>query len=406
MNDLKYMDIALAIAYERMGTTSPNPAVGAVIVKDDKIISTGGTGSYGQAHAEASAIKTAAENGDNLQGAAIYVSLEPCNHYGKTPPCSEVIIQSGIKTVFIPILDPNPLITGGGVAALEAGGVKVVFLKERSRHAEDLIRPFKKYILRRKPFILSKSAMTLDGKTATLSGDSKWISSPYSRYLTHRLRSKTDAIIVGKNTIERDNPALSVRFGDFNTQQRSFFADNVVTVSGRDNGLLKCLLNAEEPAARNPLRIAMGFPNNFESANFFADDNYLVFETEENYEKINDKYRQKPNLIDEKNIIIIRSGTRIEQIESMLDQLYKRGIMFALLEGGSKLAGAFFDSGNIDQFLYFIAPLVAGSGCPVIDGKGFEFMSETLRLCDTSFTYIGDDQLFCGYKEPYSFDVM
>ena len=407
MNDIEYMDIALDIAYKRMGGTSPNPAVGAVIVKDDKIIATGGTGAYGQAHAEATAIKTAFDNGADLQGASIYVSLEPCNHHGKTPPCTEAIIQSGIKKVFIPMLDPNPIVAGGGAAALEAGGVQVIFLSERSGPAEDLIRPFKKYILQKKPFILSKSAMTLDGKTAMPSGDSKWITSPYSRYLTHRLRAKVDAIIVGKNTIEMDNPSLDVRFNDFSTEVKDFFSKERRFTFGRENGFLNRLMEAEEPAARDPLRVAMGLPERInETANFFKDNNYLVIETEDNYNKIMNSNKQKWNFIVKENVMLIRPGTLAQQIDSAMEALYNSGIMFALLEGGSKVAGSFFDSGNIDQFLYFMAPIIVGAGSPVLDGRGKVSMSDALRLCDVSRVMLGEDLLLCGYSEPYSLNVM
>lgn len=399
MKHADYMSVALTLAYSRFGKTSPNPAVGAVIVKDGKIISAGATGRYGEAHAEASAINKALQAGEDLSGADIYVSLEPCCHYGKTPPCTEAILRSGIGRVFVPAVDPNPLVAGQGIARLKACGIKVVFLQECEQKALDLIRPFKKYILSSKPFILHKSALTLDGKTAASSGDSKWISSPASRYIVHRLRSIADGVIVGKNTVAADNPSLTARFGDFDFDLRD--SSGLKTAFwGRENFLLNRLICGREPEQRQPLRIGAGLSENFSPAyNFFADDNYLLFETKENYEKLLKQVPEKKDFFNGLNIVLLKSKSYEQNVNDMMNEMHKRGIMFAVLEGGSRLAGAFFNSGNIDQFLYFIAPKIAGNGAPPMQGKDIMSISDALKLKDMSFAFASDDIIACGYSD-------
>ncbi|MCL1911559.1 MAG: bifunctional diaminohydroxyphosphoribosylaminopyrimidine deaminase/5-amino-6-(5-phosphoribosylamino)uracil reductase RibD [Leptospirales bacterium] len=392
-----FMETALDIAYSRMGRTSPNPAVGAVIVKDGAVISTGGTAAYGGPHAEAEAIRAALDRGISLKGAEIYVSLEPCGHYGKTPPCAMAIRDAGIGRAHIALMDPNPLVSGSGARILKEGGVDVVFEKEYSESAYDLIRPFEKYIRQKKPFIVYKSAVTLDGRTASIKGDSKWISSSLSRCLVHRMRSKVDAVIVGKNTLFSDNPSLNVRLDEFE-QEAAFFAENTINVSGRENGFINRLMRAKDETPGDPLRVIIGLNAGVaEDAHVWDGGNYLVFETEDNYARLLEENPAKRDFLRNLNIFFI-SGSREERVEAALRELGRRGIMFAMLEGGAALAGSFFDSGNIDQFLYFIAPVLAGAGRPSVDGQGTDFMADAARLFDISSAMISDDILFCGYR--------
>ena len=229
------MTDALRLALAGMGRTSPNPSVGAVIVRGEAIVSTGRTGPYGGDHAEVSAIRTARQD---LRGAEMYVSLEPCCHHGKTPPCTDAIIGAGITRVHIPLLDPNPMVAGKGALALREAGVEVVIRRDLASSAADLIRPFKKFILRKRPFTVLKLALTLDGRTATAGGDSRWISNDWSRFVAHRLRSLCDAVIVGKNTLAADNPSLTVRLGDFPPEVADSFRLDEFPVRGYDNYLL------------------------------------------------------------------------------------------------------------------------------------------------------------------------
>lgn len=409
MNSLDFMDMALDTAYDRIGTTSPNPAVGALIVRAGKPLACGGTCAYGCDHAEVMAINSALETcgGSGLSGCEIYVTLEPCSHWGKTPPCADAIIRNGIRKVYIPLLDPNPVVAGNGVRRLREAGIEVEIMRERSERAADLLRPFKRYILDKKPFILSKSAVTLDGRIATSSGDSKWISSPESRYLVHRLRSRVDAVMVGKNTLKRDNPSLNVRLDDFDEKTSGFFSRGDIPLLGRYNSFINGLLNRHHETLRQPLRVAVGLPGDFDmSAGFFADENYLVIETGENIRKILDSRPDSGEHLERMNIFQMDNAGAIEQVDIIKNELYRRGIMFVLLEGGGRLAGSFFDAGAIDQFLYFIAPSVAGAGFSPVQARGHELMADSMRLRDISCAAIGEDLLYCGYAEACEYETM
>ncbi|MCP4136166.1 MAG: bifunctional diaminohydroxyphosphoribosylaminopyrimidine deaminase/5-amino-6-(5-phosphoribosylamino)uracil reductase RibD [bacterium] len=409
--NIRFMETALRLGYENIGTTSPNPSVGAVIVKNKKIIATGATCPVGSDHAEVAAIKNARES---LEGAHIYVSLEPCSHYGKTPPCTKAIIEAGIARVFIPILDPNPLVAGKGVAALREAGIDIVVMHELSGYAADLVRPFKKSILRHKPFIINKSALTLDGKIATAKGDSRWISSTYSRFIVHKLRAKVDAVIVGKNTLHMDNPTLSVRFDDFDNTIQSYFHDTDCTMGlqrlhmeGRDNFFIKNLLTAPVTDYVPPLRVVVGLPDVLDPAlNIFFDDSYVIFSTRERFNRVISGNSDSKAIANKMNIELIDGETREEQVESILSRLKDRGVMLALLEGGGGISGSFFNANEIDQFLYFIAPKVAGHGRSPVLGMEKETMSEALDMRDVSSVFIKGDILYNGYKDPYNFEMM
>ncbi len=394
------METALKTAFRQMGRTSPNPPVGAVIVKDGTVIATGGTGPCGSCHAEIDALAAA---GASCVGADMYVSLEPCSHFGRTPPCTEAIIRAGIHRVHLPALDPNPLVSGKGVAGLKTAGVEVVFEEEWAEQAVDLIRPFKKYILRHRPFILSKSAVTLDGRIAAKGGDSRWISSEQSRYLVHKLRAKVDAIIVGKTTFIHDNPALNVRLGSFRADVASYFRDRTPAMGGRRNYLLHLLMTEEigEPGA--PLRVVIGLPREIDPASaLFADGNYLFFERREAADRI----VREGGKVGALNLHLVDAASPREEIAAIQEELHRRGVMFVLLEGGGRLAGSFLDAGEIDQFLYIITPKIAGDGLPSLAATGVDEIRDALVLKDVTTVQVQDDLLYCGYREPYHFEVM
>jgi len=403
MSQKKHIDLALNLAFKNIGKTSPNPSVGAVIVKNDRVISTGSTGPFGSAHAEVSALKNSAED---PKGAEMYISMEPCCHLGKTSPCTEAIIKAGISKVFIPILDPNPLVSGKGVRSLKESGIEVVLMNEAAESAADLIRQFKKFILRQKPFIINKSAVTLDGRTAALSGDSKWISSEYSRYIIHKLRGLVDAVIIGKNTFITDDPLLNVRIDSYNDNVKDYFRKEAPLINGRDNYFLKSLFSTEIKEFGHPLRVLIGLPENIDTdRNIFFDDNYIIFERKKRFEKLIKIKTDLKKKIDNMEIRLIDTDSLTEEIEFMLDELGSRGIMMAMLEGGGRLAGSFFDAGQIDQFFYIIAPKLAGNGIPSLAGSGVGKISEAVKLMDLSCILLKNDLIYNGYKERYNFEI-
>jgi diaminohydroxyphosphoribosylaminopyrimidine deaminase/5-amino-6-(5-phosphoribosylamino)uracil reductase len=204
---MDYMQQALTLARLALGQVSPNPAVGALVVWGDEVVGQGYTQPPGSSHAEIVALEQA---GEAARGAAMYVTLEPCCHYGRTPPCTKAIIEAGISQVHIATLDPNPKVDGKGKAELEAAGIEV-FLGEGKQEARDIIEAYAKYITSGMPFVTAKYAMSLDGKIATYSGDSKWISNEEARHYAHYLRYTSDAIMAGVNTVLADDPHLTAR---------------------------------------------------------------------------------------------------------------------------------------------------------------------------------------------------
>ncbi len=393
-----FMEQALRIAFSKMGRTSPNPAVGAVIVKDGSVISTGGTCAFGCDHAEIDAIKNAPVP---LDGAELYVTLEPCCHYGKTPPCAEAIIRAGILKVYIPLLDPNPQVSGKGVSMLRDAGIDVIVMNDMAPAAADLLRPFSKYILRGAPFILHKAAVSLDGKTATTNGDSKWISSEYSRYIVHRLRSCVDAVIIGRTTMLKDDPSLNVRFKDFSDEVKQYFESTDFHMGGRRNFFMEMLLKGGESADEvSPKRVIMGFPEHVDlKQNIFHDDNVFFFVAKNEFDMFPDRddYSLVRKLDNAGMIIPVEGGSNTTYMEQVMSGLGRLGIMFAMLEGGGTVAGSFVDAGAVDQFLYFISPRIIGRGLSPVEGAGAEKISASLRLKDVSAVMIGDEMMYTGY---------
>ncbi len=408
MNDNdRYILRAFEIAFTKYGLTSPNPAVGAVIVRDGRIIGEGGTGSYGSDHAEVSAIRDALAGGNDTSGAEIFVTLEPCNHYGKTPPCTKAIIESGIKKVHIPVLDPNPVVSGNGVRGLIDAGIEVNIMHKHSLTASDMIRSFKKFILRGKPYVINKCAVTLDGRIATAAGDSKWISNDFSRLLVHKLRAKVDAVIVGANTVAMDNPMLNVRMDDFSDEIHGGLSAMSGLIAGRGNFFLAELLKSEITDYRDPLRVLIGIPEDISvDCNFFRDNNYIIIADTADFEKAQKSNDELNKAVAGLNIVTESFGSHEDCVDFALDILKGKGVMTALLEGGGTLNGAFFNAGEIDQFMYVIAPKVTGNGISPINGRGSDRMSDALSLRDVSTVMLGDNLLVSGFKEFYNFEMM
>lgn len=357
---------AISLARLASGNVSPNPAVGAVLVKGNMVVGRGYTQLPGSDHAELVAIKQA---GPLAEGATLYVTLEPCCHHGRTPPCTEAIIKSGIKKVYMATLDPNPLVSGKGRLQLEQAGIKTL-VGQCEKEARDLIEAFTKYITTGIPFVISKFAMSLDGKIATTSGDSKWISSETSRCCSHQLRHQHDAIMAGINTILKDNPQLTVRCGGGKGGvSRSQPVRIIVDSYGRTP------LNAQILNESGTTIIAIG-------------------------ENVSPAIRQ--SLIDKGAVLLeLPVVNGFIDLRKLLTQLGKMEITSIMVEGGSTIMGSMFDQGLIDKVVAFIAPVIIGGEiAPTpVGGQGTEKLSDALRLTNVKIERFDDDVMVIGYIE-------
>jgi diaminohydroxyphosphoribosylaminopyrimidine deaminase / 5-amino-6-(5-phosphoribosylamino)uracil reductase len=358
--DSRMMLRCLELARRALGRTSPNPLVGAVIVKDGEIVGEGFHPRAGEPHAEVFALRAA---GDHARGATIYVSLEPCNHYGRTPPCSEGLIQAGVAKVVVGMVDPNPLVAGGGIARLRAAGIEVLVGVEEAA-CRQLNEAFVHRILYKRPLGILKYAMTLDGKIATTSGHSAWVTSQEARTEVHQLRAACDAIIVGGNTVRQDNPYLT----------------------------------SHDLEAHNPLRVVMSRHLNLpENAHLWriTDAPTLVL-TEKG---ANPDFQE----------LLLKQGVEVVELTSLTpDQamayLYERGFCSVLWECGGTLAASAIAQGAVQKVLAFIAPkIIGGSIAPTPVGDlGFTTMTEALSLERVRWRVVGSDCLVEGYfsKKP------
>lgn len=348
------MKRALRLARRGIGKTSPNPAVGCVIVREGRIVGEGWHKQAGTPHAEIHALQQA---GERARGADLYVTLEPCAHFGKTPPCADALIKAGVARVFVGMIDPNPLVAGRGVERLRQAGIAVVhpLLEPECRLLNE---PFIKHVTTGLPYVTLKSALTLDGKTATPGGDSRWITSVASRRLVHRLRSRADAVMTGSGTLLADDPQLTVRMVRGRSPLR------VVVDSSLRTPLDSALL-AE--AARVPVIIATAADNHPLAASLAARGAEVLF-----------------------------CGQANGQVDlpALLQILGSRGIQSVLLEGGERLCGEMLRQGLIDRFLFFIAPkLVGGEGKGLFAGVGAALMGDALPLAIRKVSRVGDDIL-------------
>lgn len=354
MNNKDYMEKAIELAKLGEGKVNPNPLVGAVVVKNGKIIGEGWHKKYGDSHAEVYALEMA---GKEAEGADLYVTLEPCSHYGKTPPCAKKIIDSGIKRCFVSILDPNPLVSGNGIKYLKEAGIEVE-IGLLADKAYEINRVFFKYITKKIPYLFLKCGITLDGKIATRSGNSKWITNEVAREKVQRLRTKYMGIMVGINSVLKDNPSLDSR------------CEN----------------------SRNPFRIVID--PNFEiekSAKLlnFKDGKAILVVSKENEENKKDKIKEFENM----NIKFIYLEGDKFKVEDILKELGKIGIDSVLLEGGSALISSAFRENIIDGGEIFIAPKILGDkeGISFVDGFEFENINEIFKLPNPKFNLYGDN---------------
>lgn len=353
-----WMKRALSLAEKGWGATNPNPLVGAVIIKDGMLVGEGYHSAYGQAHAEVMALQ---EAGDRAINATMYVTLEPCNHHGKTPPCTEAIIKAGIKKVYAALLDPNPQVAGAGFRRLQEAGIEA-HKGLLHREATEINEIFVHYITTGMPFIIHKTAMSLDGKTASNSGHSQWITGEEARRHVHWMRQRSASIMVGVGTVIQDNPSLNVR--------------------------------GTEVEAFHPLRIIIDsrgrIPTTSKVLNDSLSDKTIIATTEGISKETENAIRDKGA-----EVLKVSSYDGKVSLQEVITELGKRKIDSVLLEGGGMLAASAFESNLVDKVMYYIAPkVIGGSNAPgVIMGKGIQGMGDAIDLTDMKFSYVGDDVL-------------
>lgn len=353
------MKRALQLAKLGLGHTNPNPLVGAVIVKNGKIIGEGYHEYYGGPHAEINALKSAKED---VKGAQLYVTLEPCCHYGKTPPCVDAIVKSGIKDVFIAMEDPNKLVSGKGIKHLKEAGLNVYtgLLKEEAEKVNEI---FIKYITTKKPYVILKSAMTIDGKIATAAGDSKWITNDKSREHVHMIRGGVMAIMVGINTVIKDNPYLTTRI----------------------DGL------------KNPLRVIVDSRGRIP-----LDANVVIDKSARTIVATTDMmpYKKVKALKDSGvDVIVLDKLNNEVDLKKLMDMLGEMGIDSVIIEGGGTLNYSALKEGIVDKVMFYIAPKIIGGSNSLtpVEGKGIDLIKDAIIVEKLDVKRFDDDILIEGY---------
>ena len=357
-----YMKLALENAQKGRGKVNPNPMVGAVIVKEEKIIGIGYHEFFGGSHAEVNAFKNATEN---VEGATMYVTLEPCSHYGKTPPCADKIIEKKIRRVVIGSLDPNPLVAGNGVKKLIDAGIeiKVGILEKECIKLNEV---FMKYIKSKRPFVVLKCAMSLDGKICTRDGESKWITGEKSRSHVHETRNFLSGIMVGVDTVIKDNPRLTSRI-----------------VGGK---------NPARIIVDSTLRIPLG-------------SNVLTDEFKDKTIIATTKYADKEKIKDIENlgvkVLIINSKEKRVNLNNLMDRLGEMNIDSILLEGGGTLNFSALKEGIIDKVQIYIAPKIIGGTLAKtpVEGEGIDKLKNAFNIKDLKVSLLGNDIFVEGYLD-------
>lgn len=359
-NDRTYMKRALELAELGGGYVNPNPQVGAVIVKRGEVIGEGYHEKFGGPHAEARALE---EAGESAEGATLYVTLEPCVHYGKTPPCTERIIESGLARVEVAIEDPNPKVSGKGIERLRGEGIEVSLglMEDEARETNEI---YLHYVKTGRPFVLLKLAMTLDGKIATRTGDARWISSESSRELVHELRARYSAVGVGANTVISDNPRLNVRDADgpdgarivFDSGGKAPTNSRIFTLSSSAPTILATGENVSETHLKG-----------------YKGAGAEVWQIEADQDKLN--------------------------LESLLERMGKHGYDSLLVEGGGEIAWSFLDRNLVDKIRFFYSPKIIGGNeaVPSVGGKGKARIKDGLAIERLTIERFGEDVSLVGY---------
>ncbi len=357
--DIKFMKEALALAVKAEGLTSPNPLVGAVLVKGNRVIGRGYHKKAGSPHAEIVAIKSA---GEKTQGSTLYINLEPCNHYGRTPPCAPEVIKAGIKRVVIAMQDPNPIVSGRGIKKLKSAGINVQIgiLEHDGRKINEA---YIKYITQKMPLVVLKWAMSVDGKIATRTGDSKWISHETARNFTHRLRGRFDAVLIGINTLLKDNPQLTTHGLGIKEPKR-------IVVDSKGEIPLDC----------NLLKVAGGEV-------IVATTNKISGEKTEGLKKRGAE------------IIVTSSEKGKVNLKELMIELAKREITSVLVEGGGTIIASFVENGLADKFIAFISPIIIGGKDAIspVEGEGIKKIADAIPIRHFSVRKMEEDIVVEGY---------
>ena len=359
--DQYYMKLAIDLALKGEGQTSPNPLVGAVVVKSGKVIAKGYHKKAGLPHAETIALLKA---GSQSIGADLFVNLEPCCHHGRTPPCVEAIIEAGIKRVVIGVSDPNNLVNGKSIRLLRKKGVGVVtgVLK---KDCEKLNESFFKYIRTGRPFLILKSALSLDGKIATRMGDSKWITGPKARDYAHQLRGRVDAVLVGSGTVVSDDPRLTMRL-----KNSSMF---------------------------NPIRIIVAGKNNISISSKVFNNSHkeqVIYATTNAFSPVRKAKLEKIGV----EVLLVKHKRGQVNLSLLMEELGRRGITSVMVEGGAEISGSIFKEKLIDRVIYFIAPkIIGGRNSPTpVGGEGVDELKDFMRIKNMSINKLGEDLVIEG----------
>jgi len=349
----KYMDIAIQLAEKGKGFVSPNPLVGCIIVKRGKIVGRGYHKKYGEAHAEINALKSA---GKKARNAAMYINIEPCSHWGKTSPCTEKIVEAGIREVIVGMEDPNPIVDGYKELKFRGLKTRIGILRDKAKKLNEV---YIKYIKTKRPFVILKLAMSLDGKIATSTGDSKYITSREARKYVHQLRNDADAVMVGINTITRDNPIL-------------------------DSRLIR---------GKNPTKIILDSTLKIsERAKVLKDPSKVIIATTKKAPKKKiDKLHQKGV-----QILVINPKAGLVDLKELMKELGKSGITPIMIEGGAELSGNAIKEGIVDRLLVFTAPKIIGNGVDPIKNLGIKKIDNAINLKNIITKKIGKDLLVEG----------
>jgi len=358
--DRRYMAMALSLAEKGRGAVSPNPMVGAVVVRDGEVVGKGYHPKAGEPHAEVYALR---EAGDMARGATLYVTLEPCCHYGRTPPCTERIIESGIARVVAAVIDDNPMVCGEGCSSLEKNGVSMT-VGVMEHEARRLNEAYLKFIRTRMPFVTLKLASTLDGFIADKSGRSKWITSPETRKRVHQWRAWSDAVLIGSGTVLADDPSLTVR----------------------------------DAEGKNPLRVIVDSTLRIPlDAKVLADSNVVIATTPRAGKESLDEFRERG--ID---VWTVDDEFGRVSLPALMKRLGERDITSVMCEGGGVLAGSLLREGLADKAIFTIAPKILGGGRHSVEDAGVTGLDRAIQLDDVEVETSGEDVIVSGYIQRHS----